>query len=272
MGIGDNIAQKRRAVGLTQQKLAEQLNLSFQAVSKWENGATLPDIALLPRLAAILRTSVDALVGYQPPVQTLYEQKYQDATYYWGMEPNRLCYEILKLRPPIQPLRVLDMGCGEGKDAVFLSRNGYRVSAFDLSDAGLQKARHLAEACRTEVDFFKADLLAYQPSQPFDIVFASGVLHYLPPERRRVLLDALKACTPVGGIHVFNVFVHKPFIASAPDAEDLERSVEPWFSGELFGYYHDWKFHMQEELIFDCTSGGTPHQHCMAVMIAEKIR
>lgn len=115
---------KRRAVGLTQQKPAEQLNLSFQAVSKWENGATLPDIALLPQLAAILRTSVDALVGYQPPMLTLYEEKYQDAAYYWGMEPNRLCCEILKLRPPIQPLCVLDMGCGEGKDAVFLSRNG----------------------------------------------------------------------------------------------------------------------------------------------------
>ena len=40
MGIGDNIAQRRGAVGLTQQKLAEQLNLSFQAVSKWENGGS----------------------------------------------------------------------------------------------------------------------------------------------------------------------------------------------------------------------------------------
>lgn len=271
MSIGDNIAQKRRAIGLTQQKLAEQLNISFQAVSKWENGTSLPDVALLPQLASVLRTSVDSLLGHHHPPQTIYEQKYQDEAYYWGMEPNRLCYEILKLRPPVKPYRVLDMGCGEGKDAVFLSRNGYRVSAFDLSDAGLQKARQLAQACRTGVDFFKADLLTYQPSQPFDIVFASGVLHYLPPEQRRVLLDALKACTPVGGIHVFNVFVHKPFIPPAPDAEDIERSVEPWISGELFGYYHDWKFHLQEETIFDCMSSGVPHQHCMAVMIAEKM-
>ena len=67
-----------------------------------------------------------------------------------------------------------------------------------------------------------------------------------------------------------NVFVHKPFIAPAPDAEESEH-VEPWLSGELFSYYHDWQFHLQQETIFDCMSGGVPHQHCMVRMIAEKV-
>lgn len=40
----------------------------------------------------------------------------------------------MKLRPPIKPYRVLDMGCGEGKDAVFLARNGYQVTAFDVAE------------------------------------------------------------------------------------------------------------------------------------------
>ena len=45
----------------------------------------------------------------------------------------------MKLRPPVKPLKVLDIGCGEGKDAVFLARNGYSVTAFDLSEAGIEK-------------------------------------------------------------------------------------------------------------------------------------
>ena len=270
MSIGELIARNRKELGYTQQKLAEQLCISFQAVSKWENGSSLPDVTMLPQLADILHTSVDALVGHHYSPQTIYEEKYSDKAYYWGIEPNCLCYDILRLRPPVRPYRVLDIGCGEGKDAVFLARNGYRVSAFDISDAGLNKARQLAHACCTHVDLFRADLLDYHPDASFDIVFSSGVLHYLPFDHRKDFFERLKASTAPHGLHVMNVFVHKPFIAPAPDAEESEL-VEPWLSGELFSYYHDWRFHLQQETIFDCISGGMPHQHCMVRMIAEKV-
>lgn len=37
-------------------------------------------------------------------------------------------------------------------------------------------------------------------------------------------------------------------------------------------HYHDWKLHKTEEIIFNCNSGGIPHQHCMDIMIAEKVK
>ena len=43
-------------------------------------------------------------------------------------------------------------------------------------------------------------------------------------------------------------------------------------SGELFMLYHDWKLHKTEEIIFNCNSGGIPHQHCMDIMIAERMK
>ena len=121
--IGNFIAQRRKDLGYTQQNLAEKLNISFQAISKWEKGAAAPDISLLPQLAYILNTTVDAMVGYSHMPFTDYEEKYRKDEYYWGIVPNRLCYEIMKLRPPVKPYRVLDIGCGEGKDAVFLAKN-----------------------------------------------------------------------------------------------------------------------------------------------------
>ena len=67
-----------------------------------------------------------------------------------------------------------------------------------------------------------------------------------------------------------NVFVKKAFIKPAPDRSKEEEKRDPWYSGELFGYYHDWLFHTCREDIFDCNSGGTPHKHCMDTLIAQK--
>lgn len=60
--IGNFIAEKRRILGFTQQQLAGLLNVSFQAVSKWENGTTYPNIEILKNLATILNVSVDELL------------------------------------------------------------------------------------------------------------------------------------------------------------------------------------------------------------------
>lgn len=269
--IGNFIAQKRKELGYTQQELARLLNISFQAVSKWENGTTTPDITLLPQIAQLLRTSVDALLGYSSLPVTDYEEHYKQKDYYWGLNPSKLCYEIMKLKPPIKPYRVLDIGCGEGKDAVFLAKNGYIVSAFDIADAGLDKARALAEKNRVDVNFFKANILDYRPDTMFDIIFSSGVFHYITPEVRKEVTRSLKAHTTVNGINVINVFVDKPFIEKPADYEQQEHENAPWYSGELFTYYHDWLFHKNEEVIFDCNSGGIPHKHCMDILIAEKI-
>ena len=61
--IGQYIQHLRKSAGLTQKELAEKLNLSFQAVSKWENGDTLPDTGILLDLCNILNTTADKLLN-----------------------------------------------------------------------------------------------------------------------------------------------------------------------------------------------------------------
>lgn len=61
--LGKRIASHRKQLKLTQDQLAEQLGVTAQAVSKWENDLSCPDIGILPRLAAIFDTSIDALLG-----------------------------------------------------------------------------------------------------------------------------------------------------------------------------------------------------------------
>lgn len=65
--IGENIRELRSAAGMTQETLAEMTGVSVQAVSKWENGLSCPDIALLPELAEIFGISVDRLLTGKEP-------------------------------------------------------------------------------------------------------------------------------------------------------------------------------------------------------------
>lgn len=60
--VGRNIARLRLSQGMTQEQLAKRMGVTPQAVSKWENDLNYPDVATLPALAALLGTSVDALL------------------------------------------------------------------------------------------------------------------------------------------------------------------------------------------------------------------
>jgi len=61
--LGKRIVQNRKRLGLTQDALAEKLGVTAQAVSKWENDQSCPDITMLPKLAEIFGTTTDALLG-----------------------------------------------------------------------------------------------------------------------------------------------------------------------------------------------------------------
>ena len=80
--IGKRIANLRKEKNLKQDNLAEMLNVSPQAVSKWENDLTCPDISILPSLAKILGVSVDELLSgkqeIEPVVTLVPEEKRKD--------------------------------------------------------------------------------------------------------------------------------------------------------------------------------------------------
>lgn len=72
--LGKRIMQHRKNMGLTQDQLAERLGVTAQAVSKWENDLSCPDITMLPRLAELFDTTTDALLGRE----TVYETEMVD--------------------------------------------------------------------------------------------------------------------------------------------------------------------------------------------------
>lgn len=132
----------------------------LSTISKRETGQSLPDLEQLTKLADLLCVSADTLLSHTPRIPSgQYQRRYDQEIYYWGLAPSSMCYEVMRQLPPTRPLRVLDVGCGEGKDAVFFARNGYEVTAFDIAESGLDKTLRLADVCGVSVNLFRADVL-----------------------------------------------------------------------------------------------------------------
>ena len=90
--VGRHIHALRRARDLTQNQLGELLHISFQAVSKWERGETLPEVNLLPDLAEVLSTTVDNILnGGERPMKT--PEQYTRTTTIAQMREGIDCFE-----------------------------------------------------------------------------------------------------------------------------------------------------------------------------------
>jgi len=269
--LAGNISRYRKDLSMTQESLAERLGITFQAVSKWETGQTLPDTSLLPKLAQTLNVSIDKLFGYSAYNKdtSYYESDYQKEEYFWGVAPSTMCLKILELLPPVRPIKVLDIGCGEGKDAVFLARCGYDVSAFDISEAGLDKAKRLADQAHVDVRTFRANMWDYRLDEKYDVLFSSGALHYMKPELRDEVMMNYKSHVNDNGVVTLHVFVEKPFITAPPEKE--ENSYH-WKSGQLFTYFHDWYIENCLEYVFNCNSSGVPHRHAANRLYARNVK
>lgn len=94
LNIANNISDLRKKKGVTQEELAEFIGVTKASVSKWENGQSMPDILLLPRLASYFDVTVDCLLGYEPQLSKYQIQEmYRTLSKAFSEEPFEEVYE-----------------------------------------------------------------------------------------------------------------------------------------------------------------------------------
>ncbi len=201
-------------------------------------------------------------------IKTNYENYYACDGYFWGTKEADLCHELIKLVPPSKDKKVLDIGCGEGKDAVYMAKQGYTVYAFDITKNGIEKTKKMAKEENVDINAFIADINDFEINEKFDIIYSTGTIQYLDDDKIDSFFKKVKDMSNINAINWFNVFVDKPFMELPPDWDIGEKM---WPTGKLFTYYPDWKFERIDEIIFDCNSSNIPHKHCMDVLVARKI-
>ena len=200
--------------------------------------------------------------------RTQYEELYRSDEYFWGTEPADFLEKLIAVKPPRPGIKVLDIGCGEGKDAVYMAQKGYDVTAFDLTESGIRKTIRLAAERGTKLNAYTADINDFETDETFDIIYSTGTIQYLADENIPGFFDKIGKMTRPHGLHYFNVFVEKPYLTLPPD---WDREEKMWKTGMLFSYYADWKIHLIDEVTFEDNSGGVPHFHCMDLILAEKM-
>lgn len=118
--------------------------------------------------------------------------------YVFGTAPNAFLAAQAPLLTP--GLRALCIADGEGRNSVWLARQGLQVTAFDFSPVGIAKARRLAQRYGVRVDYRLADVDAWHwDDPPYDVVAAIFVQFSPPPQRQRVF-DGMKQALKPGGL------------------------------------------------------------------------
>ncbi len=148
------------------------------------------DIAAGQAASDVLSSSGDGYVG-DPAVRAKWDGRYGERERLWSGQPNgALVAEVAGLRPG----RALDVGCGEGADAVWLARGGWDVTGLEVSGVALERAAGHARDAGVTVDWVHAGLVeAAFPAGSFDLVSAQypALLRTDDAAAERALIEAV---------------------------------------------------------------------------------
>jgi SAM-dependent methyltransferase len=130
-----------------------------------------------------------------------WEDRYGERDRVWS---GRVNVRLAELVDEMTPGRALDLGCGEGADAMWLAERGWRVTAVDISQTALDRAAVEAAAreVATSIDFQRRDLTESFPEGVFDLASAQFLHSTVPMDRAAVLRRAAAAVAPGGTLLV----------------------------------------------------------------------
>lgn len=113
-------------------------------------------------------------------------------------EPTPVFVDFFEQRTK-ETLRVLDVGCGQGRDALFIARLGHSVVGVDLSPNGIRDLLVTARQENLVIEGVAVDIITFVPDGNFDVVLIDRTLHMLPKKDRLEVLARLIHCVRRGG-------------------------------------------------------------------------
>ncbi len=150
--------------------------------------------------------------------------------------------EVLEAVRVIKPGKTLDLGCGSGRNSLYLAARGFDVTAWDKNPMSVQNVASIREAeGLTSLQTAVKDLNALQFDGEYDFILSTVVMMFLQPETIPGLIANMQRCTRSGGYNL---------IVAAMDTEDFPCTVGFPFAfktGELRDYYAGWTLEKYNE-------------------------
>jgi tellurite methyltransferase len=117
-----------------------------------------------------------------------------------GQAPGRLAAIV----SPARAGTALDIGAGEGADAIRLARRGYELTAVDISAAAVEKIKRFAAEAGVNVRVEVADISQFELDDAYDVVICNGVLHYVADKAG--IVRRMQEVTNPGGLNVISLW------------------------------------------------------------------
>lgn len=198
-----------------------------------------------------------------------YDEGYLACPCLWGDTPGSLVQDFVGIAGPLSGKRVLDAGCGEGKNSVFLARAGAHVVAMDASFPAIENGKRRWPA-EPNVIWEIADVVSLKlASESFDIVVAYGLVHCLPSSAAiHSCITTLQTATKRGGYNIFCAF----------NSREQDLSAHPGFNPCLMDHAEYIQMYSGWDLI-TCTDAtlheihphnNIPHYHSLTRILAKK--
>jgi 2-polyprenyl-3-methyl-5-hydroxy-6-metoxy-1,4-benzoquinol methylase len=180
--------------------------------------------------------------------------------------------------------RALDIGMGEGDNAIWLARRGFQVVGIDRSTQAVEMASQRAHGAGLAMETQVGDVQDFEiRSGSYALILAAAVLHFLVPDDGRRLVDRIKTGLQPGGVVIVSVFtVDDPGYETLQEArapligrntfhvEHLDGPLHFFGMGELRDWFQDLEIlHYAEERQMDL-EGGLPHYHSGAFLVARR--
>ena len=199
-----------------------------------------------------------------------YDEGYISVPCFWGTEPGSLVVELLAQHTPSASQTILDIGCGEGKNAAPFVEFGSTVVAVDCSSAAIANGKRAypdlpIEWVNEDARCFDCGLVRY------DIVISYGLFHCLNSEQEiATLIDRLQAATRPNGFHVVCVFNDRSHDLSAHPGLKPTLLPHDWYVAA----YADWQLSKMSDTDLHETHphNRVPHHHSLTRFLARKLR
>jgi 2-polyprenyl-3-methyl-5-hydroxy-6-metoxy-1,4-benzoquinol methylase len=186
--------------------------------------------------------------------QKRWDERFRGKGFAFGKQPNPFLKKHIHLLPKG---KTLDIASGEGRNAVFLARQGFDVDAVDISEVGLKKAKKLAGEIRVKIDTTYADLNTYQiEKEKYDLI---ANFYFL----RRSLIPKIKKGLKKGGRVIFETYTLEQKNVGTEGPKDPKYFLKP---NELLRLFKDFHILYYREGIFK--EGG--RRKAVASLIAQK--
>ena len=148
---------------------------------------------------------------------------------------NPVHSEVLEAMQFLSPGKALDLGCGQGRNALFLAQQGFDVTAVDQNELALEILQSIVEQEDLEMTVGLYDINSANLKQSYDLIVSTVVLMFLQADRIPSVIRNMQDQTNPGGYNL---------IVCAMDTEDYPCQVPFSFTfkeGELADYYKDWE-------------------------------